>query len=218
MNTVLYTGFDNAYRELSEITVPRMAHYAARSGMEFRAFAEEPVGMDIYWTGMARGLELFNQGFAGVMYLDVDQLITNFGAVWPPVTSGIHFSKDWGNDAVEPWHFSACGFVAYRDSIPFFERVLEMYQDYVGKDFPEQAPMREVVKMWTEGVPLVPKKPGDPYSGLINIHPRRVFNAVPDEISPGNIPEPWQPGDFSAHLTMAPMEKRIEIAKRMAKV
>jgi len=48
---------------------------------------------------------------------------------------------------------------------------------------------------------------------------RRMFNAVPDEVSPGNVVEPWQPGDFAAHLTMLPVEQRValfhEISRRV---
>ena len=40
---------------------------------------------------------------------------------------------------------------------------------------------------------------------------RNVFCAVPDEVSPGNVVEPWQPGDFAAHLTMLPIAERVEL-------
>ncbi len=215
MKTALYTGFDAAYSALAAITTHRMADYAVRHGMNFIAYPEPTVGMDIYWTGMARGLELFNQGYDAVMYLDVDQLITNLDVTWPAMTSGIHLSKDWGEDAVEPWHFSACGFLAYRDAMPFFERVLELQAEFDGEPFPEQAPMRFVVKEILQGVPLVEKQPDGFWNGCFNIHPRRTFNAVPDAVCPGKVPEPWQPGDFAAHLTMAPMEQRIELARNI---
>lgn len=213
MRTALYTGYDNAYRQLAELTIPRMARYAEIHGMEFRPFTEEPVGMNIYWTGMARGMELFNQGFERIFYLDVDELITNLDMEFPAVTTGIHLSKDWGKDAVEPWHFSACGFVAFRDAIPFFQRVLDLAPAYEGQPFQEQQPMRDIARQWMEGVPL--REKSGPENGLINIHPRRIFNAVPDAVCPGEVPEPWQRGDFAAHLTMAPLEQRIDLARKI---
>lgn len=46
---------------------------------------------------------------------------------------------------------------------------------------------------------------------------RRMLNAVPDEVSPGNVPEPWQPGDFAAHITMVPIEERVRIFHEVMK-
>jgi len=54
-------------------------------------------------------------------------------------------------------------------------------------------------------------------AGLINIMQRRYFNAVPDDVCPGKVPEPWQPGDFAAHLTMLPIEERIALANKILK-
>jgi len=28
-------------------------------------------------------------------------------------------------------------------------------------------------------------------------------------VSPGNVPDPWRPGDFAAHLTMASVPERV---------
>lgn len=213
MKTILFTGWDEPYDELSRLTTGKMFAYARRHSMGFHTYENPPEGLNIYWTGVARGLRLLNEGCDRVMYLDVDQLITNPAVSFDDIPmSGFHCSKDWGADAVEPWHISACGFIAHQDSIPLFRQVLEAEFEYRGKPFQEQAPLREQIKSILIGTELL-RKEGEEACVKIGLHPRRTFNAVPDEVCPGQVPEPWQPGDFAAHLTMAPMERRIELAK-----
>lgn len=217
MRTILYTGYDAPYTPLASLTVPRMVALAAKHGIEFQAFDEPPPGLNIYWTGVARGLKFLREGYERIIYLDVDQMITNPDkAPWLSVgTSGFHASKDWGADAVEPWHFSMCGFVAHRDCIGLFENVLTMEPDWQDKPFQEQGPFRELVRQMMADLPHMRElKPGEPNNGLINIHPRKLFNCVPDEVSPGNVPEPWRPGDFAKHITMLPIGERVLMAQQ----
>ncbi len=208
MKTLLYTGHDAAYKPLADITVPRMAEYAERRGMDFACYTEPLIDVPhgIYWTGVCGALNGFREGYDSVMYLDTDQLITNCDAVWPPMAGGVHISRDWGEDATEDEHFSACGFIAYNDpdSIRFFQSVKLMSGLRPDGSFPEQHEMREIYKHKKE------------YGhNWVKVHPRRVFNCVPDEVSPGNVPEPWKQGDFAAHLTMLPLNDRVELAKKI---
>lgn len=208
MKTILFTGWDEPYAELAKITVPLMINYARRHGIGIHTFEVPPPGLNIYWTGVARGLQLLNEGVDRVFYLDVDQLITNHER--PPSCDpdcGLWVSKDWGSDAVESWQFSACGWIAHRDCIKMFEEVIAMEPEWRDKPFQEQGPWQEWVK----------QNMGKPSwaAPFINLWPRRMFNAVPDAVCPGNVPEPWQPGDFAAHLTMVPIERRIEIAHEL---
>lgn len=217
MKRVLFTGYNRQYEPLAMITVPRMSEYCTRHDYEFCCHTEPPPGLNIYWTGIARGLELLRQGYDRIMYLDVDQLITNrdkapiIGAEY-----GFYASRDWGEDATEPWHFSACGWIAHQDCIPMFAAVLAMEPAWRDDPFQEQGPWRAWVRERLEGQPTVPNlgEPNKPKieAGFINIQPRRAFNAVPDEVCPGKVPEPWSPGDFAAHLTMLPMDERIKLA------
>lgn len=213
MKTAIYTGYDASYRDLAAITVPTLIQNAKLGGADFIAFDSPPNGLNIYWTGVARGLELLRDGYERVVYVDVDQICTNpFKLFWAGAEYGWHASKDWGTDAVEPWHFSACGMVAHRDTIPLYEECLAMEPDWRDKPFQEQGPLREVVrKLYANSIPKT--KAGNE-TGLINIHPRRTFNAVPIDIC-DQIPEPWQPGDWCAHLTMVPVAKRIELATKI---
>lgn len=212
MTTLLFTAFDAAYLPLATITVPRMGDYAKRHGYQFHCYTEPifDIPNAMYWSGVlgaAPNLETFDR----VMYLDVDQLITNgmltIEDLIGPRTAGFHASKDWGSDATEPWHFSMCGWVAHQDCKNLFRQAYDVEPLFRDKPFPEQAPMQMLATMKN----LVS---GKPYYD-ITVHPRRTFNAVPDAVSPGNVPEPWQPSDFAAHLTMLPMDDRVKLAKEI---
>ena len=218
IRTLLFTGHDSAYKPLADITVPRMKAYADKHGFDFRCYTEPllDVPHGIYWTGVCGALEAFRDGYARVFYLDVDQLITNMDDELIANSFGFHASKDWGADAIEPWQFSMCGFIATKDALSLFETALEMEPDWRDKPFPEQGPMQDIVKMMLHDLPhMVPNKEG--LIGLINIWPRSWVNCVPDEVCPGKVPEPWAPGDFAAHLTMLPIEERINLAHKLIK-
>lgn len=220
MRTLLFTGYDDAMKSLGLLTVPRMAQYAGMHGFAFicyrRPLLDVPNG--IYWTGVMGAIEAISSGYDRAIYLDADQMVTNFECELPEWGSGFHASRDWGLDATEPWHFSACGFVVHKDTLPLLKETLSMEPEWRDKPFPEQGPLREVARKRIDGMPMVPT--GD-YAGqaCINIHPRRVFNAVPAEVCPSQTPEPWQPYDWCAHLTMLPIDARVnlfhEIASRL---
>ena len=213
MKTVLFTGYDVSYTRLAAITVPRMLTYVMRHGIELQPFSLPPTGLNIYWTGVSRGLELLRGGYDRIIYLDVDQLITGDQDLIHP-SHGFWCSKDWGEDAVEPWHFSACGWIAHQDCIPMFEDVLAMEPDWRDKPFQEQGPWREWIRKRVDGLSFVQNRPSDP-SGFLNVCHRKLFNAVPDQVCPGKVPEPWTPGCWCAHITMVDLPRRIEIAKEI---
>ena len=225
MKTLLYTGHDASYKPLADITVPRMAEYAERHGMDFACYTEPliDVPQGIYWTGVCGALKAFNEGYDSVMYLDVDQLITNYDVVWPPMTRGFHVSKDWGEDATGHCDISACGFVIHKDASPLFRQVSEMEYDWREKPFPEQGPLRHQIKSLVENSDRTRARLTEDNDGvlgyflpdLIHIHPRKVFNCVPDLVCPGKVPEPWEQGDFAAHITMVDLPRRVEIAKEI---
>jgi len=212
MRTILYTGHDEAYKPLANITVPLMAEYAEHNGMDFTCYDKPLIDVPngIYWTGVCGALKAFEEGYDRVMYLDVDQLITN-KSIPPKGKIGFHVSKDWGTDATEPWHFSMCGFVAFKDMESFFKSILDDEPEWRDRPFPEQGTVQWWVKELIGTAPNLVHN-AEKYEGLINIHPRKVFNCVPDQVCPGNVPEKWEVGDFAAHLTMKPLSERISIA------
>lgn len=217
--TVLFTACDEAYAALAELTAPRMATYALKYGMQFQQFGYAPDGLNIYWSGVAHGLTLLKREWVKrVIYLDIDQMVTNMDVDVAGTIphQGFHCSKDWGNDAVEPWQFSMCGFVAHKDCIDLFEAAINLEEPFRDKPFQEQAPMQYLYKVGLESDPETANK-------LVHIHPRRVFNAVPLQVCPGDllsqgVPEPWQPGDFAAHLTMLKLPERIALFHEIRKL
>lgn len=221
MKTILYTAFNEAYAPLAEIAVPRMSDYAKRHGMEFHCFTGpvDDIPDAIYWLKFSAAQRLLRE-YDRVIWLDVDQLITNTDAkiAIPDEAYGFHVSKDWGHDAMEPHHFSVCGFAAHKDSMPLLDAAWELEPVYRGKPFPEQEPMRQVVNKYMDYsvARLVNVPPTDTkLVAHINIHGRKVFNSVPYAVCPGKVPEPWQPSDFAAHLTMLSIDERVKLAKEI---
>lgn len=214
MKTILYTGHNELYKPLADITVPRMAEYAERHGMDFTCYTEPllDVPNGEYWTGVCGALKAFKEGYDRAFYLDADQLVTNMDrTLMVNVPDGFYVSRDWGNDA-EYWHqFSMCGFLATPWCADLFKHVLDSEPEWRYKPFPEQAPMQLAALEWNK----MEKFSQSRFS--ITTMQRRVFNAVPDLVSPGNVPEPWKPRDWCAHITMVPIERRIEIAKEILK-
>lgn len=226
MRTLLYTGFDEPYEKLAGITVPRMMEYAKRHGMDFICHHSYPlinVPNGIYWTGVCGALKAFEDGYDRAIYLDVDQLVTNFETKIPPWQNGFHASKDWGEDAVHHWQFSMCGFVAFNSTEELFRQCLDLEPEWRDKPFPEQGPMQYVASAAFEDGPHILNRAPElkafaksiAYKGPVILHPRKVFNCVPDQVCPGAVPEPWAPGDWCAHLTMVDIPRRIQIAKEI---
>lgn len=227
MKTLLYTGYDIAYCRLADITLPRMEKYASKHGLDFRYHVAPLINVPhgIYWTGVVGGLNAFNEGYDRAIYLDVDQLITNYDFKLPDWQNGFHVSKDWGEDAIHHWQFSMCGFLAFNSTDELFKQCLSLEPEWRDKPFPEQGPMQYVASAAQEDGPHIlnraPKVKALAkhlnYQGPVIVHPRKVFNCVPDQVCPGKVPEPWAKGDWCAHLTMLPLEERIQLAHNLIK-
>ncbi len=199
MKTILYTGWDAPYRPLADLTVPRMLEYARRHGYGLHTFEVPPPGLNIYWTGVARGLQLLKEKVDRAIYLDVDQMITNqrwsIDDNMTHFKHGFHVPRDWGKDA-STLDCSACCLILHQDCIPLLEEILALEPEFRDKPFQEQAPMRQVL-MQRLG------------THQIFVHARKPYNCVPD---------PWKPADFAAHLTMLPLAERVALAQKIAKM
>jgi len=215
VKTLLLTGYDDAFAPLGKLTEPLMLAYAKRQGFTF-ACMREGLGNTEHpsWWKMRRLLSAFDlppkssyspyhdgSGLCDhVIWMDADMVITNPHFV-PPGESGYHCSRDWGQDATEPWMLTNCCFAAFPDSLPLIRWVLEHKDDY-SCEFHEQNHVREAAR--------------GPFKGVIHVHPSRVFSAVPVEIHP-SVREPWRPGDWAAHLTMVPLAERVRLAREFIK-
>lgn len=195
MKTVLLTAYDDTMAPIGDLTSPLMLAYANRHGFDFRCTRNIAPGHH-YWQKIW-DTQIALDTYDRVIWMDADQLITN--PRWTPTWfTGFHASLDWGTDASDESQFSACAFVCGQDMIPFIDTVANLYSSYKDAPFPEQTAMRGQYVG------------GGEWKYRIRVHHRRQFNAVPKEISP-DVPEPWQPGDWCAHLTHVPMERRAEL-------
>lgn len=208
---LLLTGYNSDQAPLGDLTAPLMEAYAKRHRLGFRCVRFSATGKEAYWQKIIETLRAFDEGFDRVFWLDADQTITNMEWAPPDEYHSEHgdredfiASRDWGNDA--GWSdFSMCGYIAHAKSRKAFEWVNERHDEFIDGDFPEQTPMRISVQSLL--------------GGNWDSKTRRQFNAVPDEVSPGNVVEPWQPGDFACHLTMLPLQERVALFhKIMARV
>lgn len=204
MKTLLLTGFDDKMAPIGELTSPLMEDYAKCNKMDYRCWRQVTAKHPAYWEKIPRILDAFSDGYDRVVWLDADQMVTapELGP-WKRIKKGFHASLDWGQDATADSHFSMCGFTACRDTVPLFEFLEHTKADWVDKPFPEQAPMR-----W-----LYEQRYG---KHRMVTHPRRMFNAVPIEVHP-TVQEPWQPGDWCAHLTMLPVPERVALFHKIKK-
>lgn len=195
--TLLLTGYDQAMQPLGDLTAPLMLAYASKHGMDFKCVRNYPVNIPAYWHKMTAVVKAFDEGYDRVFWNDADQKVTN-PDFYPTWDSGFHVSLDWGSDAADESYFSMAGFVACRDTRFLFQWVLDHEIEYINQDFPEQTPMRHLYRTSPRA------------RGVMCIEGRRVFNAVPIQISP-HVVDPWQPGDYAAHLTHLPVEDRVRI-------
>lgn len=204
MRTAIVTGFEESFSRIGEVTTPIMERYAKQHGFDFlcsRTIPDNITTLPNYWLPILEALRVLKSGYDRVIQLDADQIITNHDYV-PPFTGGFHASMDWGSDAVDDSFFSCCGWVAGPESIPMLEWVVENEANY-GDEFPAQRPLQNFYKMFLPS--------------WIVIHPRRVFNAVPIEISEYfkefELVDPWQKGDWLCHVTGVDFETKLSIIK-----
>ena len=209
MRTLLLTGYDEWMAPIGNLTAPLMHAYANRFGIDFRCWTELSGKHPGYWEKVPQILDAFDDGYERVIWLDCDQLITN-PTHWPITWSGgFHASMDWGQDATEDSHFSMCGFVVHEDARELFDHLESEKEDWVDKPFPEQEPMRRLYRgraILSSPVALAE----------MTTHPRRAFNAVPIQVHE-TVVDPWQPGDWCAHITMVDVPRRVEIFHEIRK-
>jgi hypothetical protein len=193
MSTLVLTGYNDDYKALGDLTSPLMQQYASRHGYDFKCFRTSAQGVAASWLKIPETRRALMH-YERVIWIDADMVITN-----PEVTFqhhvGIHLSRDWGEDADSDSCFSCGAFMACQTALPMLEKLARKADEFIAKNDMEQNAMRELAKQ---------------YPHLFFVHPRRTFNAVHPAVHQ-TVVDPWQPGDFAAHLTMMPLERRIEL-------
>ncbi len=214
MRTLLLTGYDDAMKEIGDITSEVMARYATRHGFDFLRVRQYDSNLHPSWQKTEHVTRQIEAGYRRVLWLDADTLITNLAESFETFcgSTPLHVSQDWGSDATEEECFSMGNFLALADGRTLWRDLwvkhLPMFRDrYANKDLWEQSAMRDI---YTDRL-VDPKL-------YFKVHPRRTFNAVHASLAP-SAPEPWQPGDWLCHLTGEEItnEKRMVVLKELLK-
>lgn len=205
MNTLVLTYCDDRYAELGAITNQSKKKYASARGYDYSLRSNRPRGeTPPFWHKLVLVHQMLEY-YERVIWMDADIIVTNpMVSLMQFSPANIHFSRDWGTDATTDEHFSCGAYVAHKCNMPVIEEALRR-TEHIRSPFGDQDALRSVYR----DAPLL--------RGMFAIHPRRTFNAVHPEIDP-TVVEPWTPLDFLCHLTMVPMEKRIELAKKVTSI
>lgn len=195
--TVVLTAYDEAYKPLGELTAPLMKEYAIANDYIFAASTTRNPSSPPLWWKLEQVYEWLALGYR-VIWLDADQVVMNTGFKLEPEIAGLHISQDWGPDSMCISCFSAGAYMAHPEAFPIFAWCLDHEEEFRNSTFGDQDALRACYK----------REP-NLYS-LFRIYPRRFFNAVHPLISP-DIVDPYQEGDWLCHLTMVPLERRIEL-------
>lgn len=211
MKTLLLTGYDDNLREIGDITSRIMADYATKHRIDFLRVRQYEADSHPSWQKAEHVHRQLKSGYDRVIWMDADTLITNMDKGCPvSLTNPIHCSKDWGTDALEPWHFNMGNFIAYKDRLGMWEKLWCSQFGVRGKKQWRNQPLWEqsaIQEFHRENMDL---------QTFVRVHDRRTFNAVHSELAP-SAPEPWQPGDWLCHLTGEEItnEKRMVVLKKL---
>jgi len=181
------------------LTAPLMERYAYRHDMDFHCVREYETGTSPAWQKLELVIAALKWGSPSVLWLDADVMITAPDTPPPDLLpTALCVSRDWGLDAFGPGDFSTGAFIARSSALPLIVEAMER-RDWANRPLWDQSALREVWQscMWARE--------------LIQVHPRRVLNPVPEEVCPGKVVDPWQPGDWLCHLTMLPFTERVKL-------
>jgi hypothetical protein len=211
MKRILLCGYDEAMKELGDLTAPLQQAYASKHGYDFKCHRIYSRDVMAYWEKLYFVRDALNE-YEEVHWVDSDIVITNPNRFFQTEKAGLHVSRDWGVDAVGPYDFSSCHFVATKEAALFFDFAILKEQWWLKERLYDQDALREVIASYLKGKNLIRADRPDlaTDADLIYIHPRRTFNSVPIEVHEST-PEPWQPGDFCAHLTMIRGAERVAL-------
>lgn len=195
---MLLTGYDNKMDKIGMMTSHLIGEYGIKWGYDWCIYNFKPIhSIHPAWRKLDAVIETL-QDHDCIIWFDADVIITNPDIPPPETTSGFHASRDWGLDAGEN-DFSSGVFIAHKDVLPMFEEAQKL-TEWKNKPCWDQSALREVA----------PK-----FKDQITIYPRRTFNSVPIDIHE-TVVDTWQPGDWLCHLTMVPMERKIELFHKYA--
>lgn len=193
--TLLLTGYTDNLAYIGDLTAPLMQAYAKNHRVDFYCNRRFDADSHPAWQKLEIVLDAFDAGYERVFWLDADVAITNPDIPPPAASTGLHCSRDWGQDAC-PQDFSSGVFFACADSRHVFEEAQKQVE-FKWADYYDQGALRQV-----HGNLRWVRK-------MIYIYPRRSFNSVHESVV--GVVDPWQKGDFVCHLTALSPERRVEV-------
>lgn len=198
MRKILMSGYDEAVAPIGDLTSPLMESYAREIGCEFILHRKYPEDVHPVWQKAIFILGALRKADR-VLWLDADTIITNPDYRLPAnLSPGLHCSQDWRLDQGLR-DFSLGNVFATKEAIRVYEHALHQ-KHWADKPLWEQSAMREV-------------QYNPEIAHLIHVHPRTMFNAVPNEIAP-DVAEPWRPGDWLCHLTGVSIDRKVQLFEK----
>ncbi len=198
MKRLVLTGYDDRMAKVGLRTSASMRAYCGRHGLQFECVRSFAAGSHPSWQKLQLLLDRLPE-FHEILWLDADTLITNQETnifancstlPWPLIVS-----RDWGEASPAKWptHFSMGNFLVRRAAIEMLA-VAQGREEWKNQMFWEQSAIQALAAE-------------DPKKWRVMVLRRRALNAVPLELRPA--PDPWQPGDFLAHLTSESNDARL---------
>ena len=200
MSLLILTGYDDAMREIGDLTTPGKLAYAQRHGYDFKCVRNYNKETHPSWQKLYVIWENLN-GANYVLWLDADSVITNpsmavgdwmtrHNAVFSPMV----VSADWSYGS--PWCAGNMLLNNTANVEPLLRHTMAMgHARFANAPLWDQSALQEHVP-----------------AEHIQILPRRILNAVP-RLCRDAAPEPWEPGDFLAHCTCDDHGRRLQAVK-----
>jgi hypothetical protein len=185
MKTLVLSAWTENMRSVVEITAATKKEYSQRHGYEFLNILLEPTPNEYpAWAKVRLLLETLPT-VDRLLWIDADSFVTNPEISLEKILYGPGFtaSRDWGIDS-KLSDFSTSGLILTPHALPMIEVALKKTH-WANRPLWDQNALREAASH---------------FRSIINVLPRRVLNAVPQELLPFAV-EPWQEGDFLCHLT-----------------
>lgn len=195
----LLTGYDTKQQDIGVATLETKCMWARKVGIPLNV-SSLPGRFHPSFNKLEAVYSLLDH-YDSVIWMDADVLVTNMNGQPPMPTAGFHASRDWAEDSKEEKYNFSCGaFLATRSARGMIRRAILKGEKWGNTPLWDQGALRQVAESAKAGVIM---------------HDRRVFNAVPEEVAPGRVLEPWQPGDWLCHITEVPQERKLEIFDRI---
>lgn len=198
MKIGVFTNYDEVFKPVADITVPRMESYCKKHGYTFCADTQKLTPFRVVWEKF-RVLKEVVPHYDWSLYLDTDVLITN-----PEIKLEKHLDDSSEVIVAMDMNGLNCGAM-------FFKRtpgVIKLIEDTLRKaTYPE---------ITSEQHGFIETLADAALSVKYRLAPQRHFNSYPYELY--NLPATtignWEPGDFAMHLPGMTVAQRVEIFNR----